>query len=92
MDSGFLEKRREPRQPAQGSVSFRLVEAPAGRPIEGRLIDVSRHGFRAAHGESGLVSGQEVYFQHAAAGGRARVAWNRIVAGAVESGFFILGI
>lgn len=90
MTSSFQEKRREPRTPSAGDVSFRLLEAPPGQPILGRLLDTSPHGFRASHPFPGLVTGQEVQFQHSSASGRARVAWNRIVAGDVQTGFFIL--
>lgn len=90
MTSDYQEKRREPRVPAEGLVRFRLTDAPEDRSIQGRLMDISRHGFRAAHFVSELASGQEVFFEHAGARGRARVAWNRIVSGMVESGFYIL--
>ena len=90
MTSNFQEKRREPRLPAAGLVSFHPIDAPSSQSVHGRLIDTSLHGFRAAHSSPGLVSGQEVLFSHSGASGRARVAWNRILAGAVETGFYIL--
>ena len=86
----YLEKRREPRQAASGRLLIRAVE-PANAPlVPGRLLDLSLHGFRAAHLCHNLMPGQEVDFEHDSAAGRARVVWNRILAGEVETGFFIL--
>jgi hypothetical protein len=51
---------------------------------------VSLGGFRAAH-HSILETGREVFFEFAARTGKARVVWNRVVGGRVESGFFIIG-
>ncbi|MBI4890412.1 MAG: hypothetical protein HY821_07280 [Acidobacteria bacterium] len=76
--------------PTAGIVHFRDAANAAAPLIEARLLNVSLHGFRAAHTLTSLVSGQEVQFQHAQAQGRARVAWNRILSSCVESGFFIL--
>ncbi len=76
--------------PAAGLVRFRGTDSSAAPLIEARLLDVSLHGFRAAHSFTTLASGQEVQFQHAHAQGRARVAWNRITSTSVETGFFIL--
>ena len=90
MTGNFQEKRREPRLPAEGLVKFRSANAPHDAFVEGRLMDISPSGFRAQHSFSGLASGQIVFFEHAQAEGRARVAWNRIASGAVESGFFVL--
>jgi hypothetical protein len=50
-------------------------------------VDISSHGFRAAHTCRDIASGQMVAFEHAAASGRARVAWTRIAGRRVESGF-----
>jgi hypothetical protein len=90
MTGNFQEKRREPRLPAEGLVKFRSTDPPHGSFVEGLLVDISPSGFRAQHAFSGLASGQIVFFEHAQAQGRARVAWNRISSGAVESGFFVL--
>lgn len=90
MNSSFPEKRREPRRPADGAVTLRLIDAPPSQIIHGRLLDVSPHGFRAAHPFPGLVTGQEVHFEYSSCSGRARVAWNRIVAGDVQTGCYIL--
>ncbi len=88
MTSDFQEKRREARTPAQGLVRFRLAGAPGVDSLPGRLLDSGRHGFRAAHFASELASGQDVDFERA--GARGRVARNRIVAAAVESGCYVL--
>jgi hypothetical protein len=58
--------------------------------VHGWLLDVSLGGFRAAH-HSILETGREVFFEFAARTGKARVVWNRVVDGQVESGFFIIG-
>ncbi len=87
MDNNYPEKRREPRRPAGGAVSFRLAD---GSTVLGKLLDASAHGFRASHSVQSLASGQDVDFEHSSASGRARVVWNRIASGSVESGFFVL--
>jgi hypothetical protein len=80
------ERRREPRRPAEGEIRI-WIGADA---LRARLLDSSRHGFRIEHGRPDLCSGCEVRFQHASASGRARLIWNHIQAGKVESGFLVL--
>ncbi len=82
------ERRREPRRPARGEVRI-WVDAES-QPLRCRLLDVSRQGFRVRHRRADLPSGCEVQFQHALASGRARLVWNHILAGNVESGFVIV--
>jgi len=84
------ERRREDRLPASGPVRLALLDAVPSKQLEGRLVDVSRNGFRASHGFAGLTSGQEVQFEYKGRRGKARVAWTRVAAGEVESGFFVL--
>jgi len=57
--------------------------------LDASLVDVSPFGFRAVHGESTLVTGVVVAFEHPFAAGRARVVWTRI-ADRIESGFMVL--
>lgn len=83
------ERRREPRRPAQGEV-WLWTRDPGSAVIHGRLVDLSNHGFRAAHSCQNLQAGGHVRFQHAYGRGTARVVWNRILAGGVESGFLVL--
>ncbi len=90
MAENYPEKRREPRRSAAGALTLRWDGGP-GSPIEGDLVDISLHGFRAAHAFAGLTAGQEVVFEHAEAHGRARVMWTRILGASVESGFLVLG-
>lgn len=90
MSLDYSEKREEPRIPAEGPIQLRLIGLPGMAPIEARLLDQSRRGFRAAHGCMSLASGQIVEYIHAAGKGRARVVWNRLGGGGAESGFFIL--
>lgn len=91
MSRNFPERRREPRLPASGSVKLDLIEPGPARTVEGRLVDASPSGFRAAHAYAGLTSGQEVRFELPGRRGRARVAWTRVSESGVESGFFVLG-
>jgi hypothetical protein len=90
MVDSYLEKRREPRMPAEGRLTICPLDGTRLPAFEGRLMDLSHHGFRAAHDFRGLMPGQEVDFQHESGSGRARVVWNRILGPSVETGFFIL--
>lgn len=83
------EKRREARREASGQVHVTSID-PQRLEIDGRLMDVSANGFRMAHACASLQSGQVVEFAHPEAKGRARVMWNRILAGGVESGFLVV--
>lgn len=85
-----VEKRREERRKASGVVHVTFHDSRE-RAIEGRLIDVSPSGFRMAHSETSLARGQVVQFAHSEAAGEARVMWNRILEGTVESGFLVIG-
>ena len=83
-----LEQRREPRRPAEGLVIVRFGQPE--REVQGRLMDVSKSGFRIAHDCASLETGQTVEFSHPEASGKARVVWNRIAASGVESGLFLV--
>lgn len=85
----YQEKRREPRTAASGRVMFRLAGEP-NRTMEAVLLDTSAHGFRAAHTNARLSTGQEVWYEYAGAQGRARVVWTRITGSEVQSGFLVL--
>ena len=82
------DRRREPRRPARGEV--RLWVSTETPTVQGRLLDISRNGFRAAHNQKDLAAGEEIIFQHASGAGRARGVWNRIHAGKVQSGFLLV--
>ena len=82
------EKRREARRAATGSVRVKFTD-PQPLEIDGELIDMSTSGFRMTHECTLLQSGQVVEFAHVEASGRARVMWNRILAGGVETGFLV---
>jgi hypothetical protein len=71
-------------------VRLELLESVPVRTVEGRLVDTSESGFRAAHGHAGLTAGQVVRFELPGRSGRARVAWTRVAGQEVESGFFVL--
>jgi len=89
MNIAVHEKRRELRQPAEGPVLVRFAN-PQPLEILGQLMDVSASGFRMAHANQALQSGQIVEFSHALAVGAARVMWNRIMDQRVETGFLIV--
>jgi hypothetical protein len=82
------EKRQEARRAASGAVRVTFTD-PEPFAIDGRLMDISTSGFRMAHECVSLRSGQVVEFSHVEASGRARVMWNRIQAGGVETGFLV---
>ena len=83
------DSRKEPRRQADGAVRV-TFENLQKREIRGRLVDVSISGFRMAHDFAALESGQAVEFSHPEAAGRARVVWNRIADGRVETGFLVV--
>ena len=83
------DRRSERRYPAKGPLKLSF-EDPSRQEITGRLVDYSKSGFRAIHAYAALHAGQVVTFQHAIAGGKARVMWNRIADDRVETGFLVL--
>ena len=83
-----MDRRKEPRWPAPDPVELSVAD-PLPRKVLGRLLDISRSGFCAAHGDVALHSGMDVHFRHAHGEGRARVVWVRIQGGNVESGFLV---
>lgn len=90
MSANWQERRLEPRRRASGPVRLNVGDALQPRTVAGRLLDVSAHGFRAAHDFAGLAAGQEIGFEHTGRRGRARVAWTRVAGRQVESGFFVV--
>jgi hypothetical protein len=69
-----------------------MVRLEGSQPfvIHGRLVDVTRAGFRMAHECQTLEAGRLVEFSHGEAAGRARVVWNRISGARVETGFLVI--
>ena len=84
------DQRREPRKPADGIASIRARERLAGPWSEAKLVDFSESGFRLDHRDTSFRAGQELDFAHPYAKGTARVVWNRILDGRVETGCLIL--
>ncbi len=80
------DRRTERRYRGQGPLKLSFDD-PSPQEIIGRLLDYSKSGFRAVHAYAALHTGQVVDFQHAIAGGKARVMWNRIADDRVETGF-----
>jgi hypothetical protein len=89
MNVAIHEKRGEVRQPAEGPVLVSFSD-PQRMEILGDLMDLSPSGFRMAHANQSLQSGQLVEFSHSLAVGVARVMWNRIMDHRVETGFRIV--
>lgn len=87
----YKDRRAEERHKAEGEVSLEFEE-PVYQQITGMLADYSKSGFRVVHQCPDLHSGQIVQFRHVVASGTARVMWNRIMEGSVESGFLVMGM
>jgi len=85
----YVDRRAEERYNGEGDVSL-VFEEPLHQEITGTLADYSKSGFRAVHRCRNLQSGQLVHFRHCIASGTARVMWNRIQRGRVESGFLVI--
>ncbi len=85
-EESYGNRRASTRLPADGMVELSFAD-PLPVTISGRLLDVSSGGFRAAHACADIHTGLEVRFSHQRAAGAARVVWNRIVEGCMESGF-----
>jgi hypothetical protein len=83
------DRRSERRHRGQGPLTLSFDD-PAPQEITGHLVDYSKSGFRAVHAYAALHTGQVVAFQHAIAGGKARVMWNRIADDRVETGFLVI--
>ncbi len=83
------DQRKEPRFAAAGDVNLYLEDIVPVQ-VSGTMVEHSKGGFRVAHVYPGLHPGQDVRFEHLKGQGRARVVWNRILAGQVESGFLVL--
>lgn len=83
------DRRTERRYRGDGPLKLSFDD-PSRHEITGKLADYSKSGFRAIHAYAALQAGQVVTFEHAAAGGKARVMWNRITGGHVETGFLVL--
>jgi hypothetical protein len=83
------ERRKEPREDADAELTL-VVDDPLPAEVRGRLVDVSRSGFRARHAYPRFEPGQRVRFRSAASQGLARVIWNRILNDRVETGFLLL--
>lgn len=89
MSIARAERRREPRVRSTGVVTIR-VEDESGPVFEAELVDMSPGGFRVAHHQPSLERGTDVSYRHDKAAGKARVMWNRLAGGRVETGFRIL--
>ena len=82
------ERRREGRTIVSGRVEI-VLDIGLPLTVEGELIDLSSHGFRAAHNHHTFEPGDQVSFHHDSASGQAKVMWNRVTSGRVETGFLV---
>ncbi len=89
MEMSAADRRSERRYRGQGPLKLSFDD-PSPQEIVGRLVDYSKSGFRAVHAYALLHTGQVVAFEHAIAGGKARVMWNRIADDRVETGFLVI--
>jgi hypothetical protein len=89
MELSLHDRRKEDREAADADLTL-VVDDPLPAEVRGRLVDISRSGFRACHSYFRLEPGQQVRFRYPASQGRARVMWNRILNGRVETGFLVL--
>lgn len=83
-----VERRREPRCPAQGLVWVR-ERGGVTEKLPGKLVDRSVEGFRAAFEQAGPASGATVEFEIDDARGVAIAMWTRRLGTHVECGFHI---
>jgi len=85
----IAEQRKEQRVTAAGEVRL-SVQGHKLLEFSGRMLDSSQSGFRAAHTQTALSTGQRVRFHYSRRQGHALVMWNRILPDHIESGFLIL--
>ena len=78
------EVRRETRVSIQGEVL--LYPREISGYIVGRLLDISKNGFRVEHSYESIPPGREIGFKHMYAQGTARVAWTQRVGGYIQCG------
>ena len=89
MELDAQERRREARESADAELTL-VIDDPLPAEVRGRLVDISRSGFRARHMYPRFELGQRVLFRSAVSQGLARVMWNRILDDRVETGFLLL--
>jgi hypothetical protein len=84
-----LDRRKEPRRPAQGKISMVPIDSPE-TVIEGSLVDVSASGFRVACPSRSLRTGLEIMATYAGRRVRARIVWTRALGDRFEAGCVLL--
>lgn len=89
MELSLHDRRKEVRETSDADLTL-VVDDPFPAEVRGRLVDISRSGFRACHSYLRFELGQQVRFRYPASQGQARVMWNRILNGRVETGFLVL--
>jgi hypothetical protein len=89
MELSLHDRRKEVREAHDAELTL-AIDDPFPAEVRGRLVDISRSGFRARHSYLRFEPGQQVRFRYPASQGQARVMWNRILNGRVETGFLVL--
>jgi PilZ domain len=95
LDLAVLEQRKEERHQVDGSICL-ILDHDGADAVTGRLVDVSRSGFRAVHGSQELTPGRVIRFHYddrdsgTRRSGWARVVWSRVQEPMVESGCYIV--
>ncbi len=84
------ENRRSEKRFAVEQDLLLAFDDPVPHEVRAVLTDYSSSGFRARHGYTNLETGQVVRFQRFVSSGQAKVVWNRISGGKVETGFVVL--
>ena len=82
------ERRREKRETTSGQVLLTFEDTQVTVP--GVLMDVSPGGFRIKHTYQEISLNQVAQIEYSDGSRRARVAWNRRLAGEIETGFMII--
>jgi hypothetical protein len=82
------ERRREKRETTSGQVLLTFEDTQVTVP--GVLMDMSPGGFRIKHTYQEISLNQVAQIEYSDGSRRARVAWNRRLAGEIETGFMII--
>jgi hypothetical protein len=85
-----IERRREPRLPADGEIVLSVMRPNGFIDIRGTLVDTSLHGLRTRHEHTGLDRGQLLLVTYPWGTVIAEVEWSTPYREFTESGFRLL--
>lgn len=85
-----IERRREPRFPADGEVMLSIMQPSGFVDIRGELINTSLHGLQARHDHLALSRGQQLLVTYPWGTVIAEVQWSVPREEFTESGFRLL--